>query len=66
MKNIRYICVQPRLIYYAWQVEVSYDKIKNKFIYKRTLPITTNNFKMYLRIINSEDFLGFIKMIEIN
>ena len=43
------------------QVVVSYDKIKNKFIYKRTLPITTNNFKMYLRIINSEDFLGFYK-----
>ena len=43
------------------QVVVSYDKIKNKFIYKRTLPITTNNFKMYLKIINSEDFLGFYK-----
>lgn len=22
MKNLRYICVQPRLVYYAWQVEV--------------------------------------------
>jgi len=22
MKNLRYICVQPRLLYYAWQVEV--------------------------------------------
>jgi len=22
MKNLRYICIQPRLIYYAWQVEV--------------------------------------------
>jgi len=22
MKNLRYICVQPRLIYYAWQVEI--------------------------------------------
>ena len=43
------------------KVVVSYDKIKNKFIYKRTLPITTNNFKMYLKIINSEDFLGFYK-----
>ena len=42
-------------------VVVSYDKIKNKFIYKRTLPITTNSFKMYLKIINSEDFLGFYK-----
>jgi hypothetical protein len=48
------------------KVVISYDKIKNKFIYKRTLPITTTNFKMYLKIINSEDFLGFIKVIEIN
>ncbi len=22
MKNLRYVCVQPRLIYYAWQVEI--------------------------------------------
>lgn len=22
MKNLRYICVQPRLVYYAWQVEI--------------------------------------------
>ena len=38
------------------KVVVSYDKIKNKFIYKRTLPITTTSFKLYLKIINSEDF----------
>jgi hypothetical protein len=43
------------------KVVVSYDKIKNKFIYKRTLPITITNFKMYIKIINSEDFLGFYK-----
>jgi hypothetical protein len=43
------------------KVVVSYDRIRNQFLYKRTLPITTDNFKMYLRIINSEDFLGFYK-----
>jgi hypothetical protein len=43
------------------KVVVQYDRIRNKFIYKRTLPITTDNFKMYLKIINSEDFLGFYK-----
>ena len=43
------------------QVVVSYDKIKNKFIYKRTMPITSNYFKMYLKIKNSEDFLGSYK-----
>jgi hypothetical protein len=30
MKNLRYICVQPRLVYYAWQVEVMINNfIKN-------------------------------------
>jgi hypothetical protein len=30
MKNLRYICAQPRLIYYAWQVEVMINNfIKN-------------------------------------
>ena len=43
------------------KVVIQYDRIRNKFIYKRTLPITTDNFKMYLKIINSEDFLGFYK-----
>jgi len=43
------------------KVLVSYDKMKNKFFYKRTLPVTNTNFNMYLKIINSEDFLGFFK-----
>jgi hypothetical protein len=30
MKNLRYICVQPRILYYAWQVEVMINNfIKN-------------------------------------
>ena len=30
MKNLRYVCAQPRLIYYAWQVEVMINNfIKN-------------------------------------
>lgn len=30
MKNLRYICAQPRLIYYAWQVEVMINNfVKN-------------------------------------
>ena len=43
-------------------VVVTYDKVKNKFNFKRVLPITNNNFTMYLNIINSEDFLGFYKI----
>ena len=42
-------------------VTVTYNKIKNKFLFKRILPIDNNNFSMYLRIVNSEDFLGFYK-----
>jgi hypothetical protein len=43
------------------KVLVSYDKQRNKFIFKRSLPVSTQNYTMYLKIINSEDFLGFYK-----
>ncbi len=42
-------------------INITYDKIKNKFIYKRILPITDNDYVMYLNIKNAEDFLGFKK-----
>ncbi len=37
---------------------VTYDKQRNKFIIKRSLPVSTQNYTMYLNIVNSEDFLG--------
>ena len=42
---------------------VMYDKSRNVYIYKRSSddPITTNRTKLYLNIINAEDFLGFPK-----
>ena len=42
---------------------VMYDKSQNVYIYKRSSdnPITTNRTKLYLNIINAEDFLGFPK-----
>jgi len=43
------------------KVLVSYDKQRNKFIFKRSLPVSTQYYTMYLNIINSEDFLGFYK-----
>jgi hypothetical protein len=43
------------------KVLVSYDKQRNKFIFKRSLPVSTQNYTMYLKIVNSEDFLGFYK-----
>ena len=43
------------------KVNITYDKQRNKFIFKRTLPVSTQQYRMYLKIINSEDFLGFFK-----
>ena len=43
------------------KVVVTYDKLKNKFIYRRSLPVTNTNYKVFLKITNAEDFLGFHK-----
>jgi hypothetical protein len=43
------------------KVNITYDKQRNKFIFKRTLPVSTQQYKIYLKIINIEDFLGFYK-----
>ena len=40
-------------------VTVNYDKPKNIYAFKRSSIITTNSHKLYLNIINAEDFLGF-------
>jgi len=40
-------------------VNVNYDKPKNIYTFKRTSIITNNRSKLYLNIINAEDFLGF-------
>ena len=42
-------------------VNVNYDKPKNIYIFKRTSIVTTDKHKLYLNIINAEDFLGFSK-----
>ena len=38
---------------------VSYDRIKNKFIYTRTYAQDSNYYNMYLVAINANSFLGF-------
>ena len=43
------------------KVIVSYDKQRNKYLFKRTLPVSTQHYTMYLKIINCEDFLGYYK-----
>jgi hypothetical protein len=42
-------------------VNVNYDKPKNIYTFKRTSIITNDKHKLYLNIINAEDFLGFSK-----
>jgi len=42
-------------------VTVTYDKPRNIFVYKRSSVTTTDRTKLYLNIINAEDFLGFPK-----
>jgi len=42
-------------------VNVNYDKPKNIYVFKRTSIITNEKHKLYLNIINAEDFLGFSK-----
>jgi hypothetical protein len=43
------------------KVNITYDKQRNKYIFKRTLPVSTQQYAMYIKIINCEDFLGFYK-----
>jgi len=40
---------------------VNYDKPRNLFVFKRSSVTTTSRTKLYLNIINAEDFLGFPK-----
>ena len=43
------------------KVIVNYDKQRNKLMFKRTLPVSSQNYTMHLKILNCEDFLGFYK-----
>lgn len=42
-------------------ITTTYDRTRNKFNFKRVLPVSNLNHSMYLNIINAEDFLGFRK-----
>lgn len=42
-------------------ITTTYDRTRNKFNYKRILPVSNLNYTMYFNIINAEDFLGFRK-----
>lgn len=42
-------------------VSVNYIKTKNIYMFKRVSALTSNRNKLYINIINAEDFLGFPK-----
>jgi len=42
-----------------FNVNVNYDKPKNVYAFMRTSIVTNEKHKLYLNIINAEDFLGF-------
>ena len=42
-------------------VTINYDKPRNLYTFKRSSIVTTSRNKLYLNIINAEDFLGFPK-----
>jgi hypothetical protein len=42
-------------------ISVSYDKIKNLYLFTRTKAIDASNTKIYLKIKSSSNFLGFSK-----
>lgn len=42
-------------------ITTTYDRTRNKFNFKRVLPVSNLNHSMYLNIINAEDFLGYRK-----
>ena len=46
---------------FSGHLTVTYDKPRNVYVYNRSSLITTNRTKLYLNIINAEDFLGFPK-----
>jgi len=70
MKNLRYICVQPRIIYYAWQLEVVINNfIKNGIdISKLELLMAINpkdqtfseeNIKLFNKLTEKYSFVKF-------
>ena len=53
MKNLRYICVQPRILYYAWQVEVMINNFIKHGINPNNIDNkASGNYKKYMLPVN--------------
>ena len=42
----------------------SYDNVKNKLLFTRTYTQTSNSYNMYIKTVNSGNFLGFVNNVE--
>jgi hypothetical protein len=70
MKNLRYVCVQPRLLYYAWQVEVMINNFIKQGINGNNIDIlvaynknddtnTPEVIKMWDKLVNEYSYVRF-------
>ena len=70
MKNLRYICAQPRLVYYAWQIEVMINNFIKNGISGNDIEILVvynpndatsdpDTVAMWDRLINKYNFVRF-------
>lgn len=70
MKNLRYICVQPRLVYYAWQVEIVINNFLKHGINPNKLEIlvatnpndatsTPENIDMWRKLADTYNYVRF-------
>jgi len=70
MKNLRYICVQPRLLYYAWQVEVMINNFIKRGINPNNIDIlvawnpndltsTPENIEMWNKLASHYNYVRF-------
>ena len=57
MKNLRFICAQPGILYYAWQVEV----MLNNFI---EMGVNPNNIDIVCTKQNNEVLFEFRKLAD--
>ena len=70
MKNLRYVCVQPRLLYYAWQVEVMINNFIKHGISGNDIDIlvawnpndltsSPENIEMWNKLANKYNYVRF-------
>lgn len=70
MKNLRYICAQPRLVYYAWQVEIVIHNLLKQGINPNNLDIlvaynpnddtsTQENIDMWRKLADTYNYVRF-------